>query len=328
MSNVDPVQAAVQAAIAKAASQSNHAEAKGGGGDYEPPKAGLSIITLIGYLEIGVHKHEIPNKPSYESNDVQLIFELNGGVNKAELVDGKLIAKRITVTEKLSQNEKAHYFKLFNAMNYDGQATHGAQLVGKHFLADVFVDKGKNGNSYASLKGPNGYTVRAPIVIKGDPLDPENQEKVVVPAPARANADNKVFLWDYASKEMWDLLYIDGEYEAKAAAPAKDGKPAKAAQPARSKNVLQNKIREALNWVGSPIQKILGDEALNLEESPLTGNAASVSDATSTDSATPSSTTSHTDVAEADPLAADIAAIDATIEANAEAEADPLAGLV
>lgn len=325
MSNVDPVQAAIQAAIAKAASQSNHAEAKGGGGDYEPPKAGLTVVTLIGYLEIGVHKHEIPNKPAYESNDVQLIFELNGGVNKAELVDGKLIAKRITVTEKLSQNEKAHYFKLFNAMNYDGQCTHGAQLVGKHFLADVFVDKGKNGKMYAGLKGPNGYTVRAPIVIKGDPLDPDNQQKVVVPAPARAQADNKVFLWDYASKEMWDSIYIDGEYEAKAAVPAQDGKPAQPAQEARSKNVLQAKIRSALNFQGSPIQKILGDEALNLEESPLTGNpAASESVATSSESATQNDTTNPTGAAGSDPLTEAVAEIDSTIEAND----DPLAGLV
>lgn len=310
MSVVDPVQAAIQAAIAKAASQTDQSVAVKGGGDYEPPKAGLSILTLVGYVELGVHKHDIPGKQSYESNDVQLIFELNGGVNKAVEVEGKLIAKRITVTEKLSQNEKAHYFKIFNAMNYDGQATHGAQLLGKHFLGEVFVNVGKDGNSYAGLKGPNGYTIRAPFVIKGDPLDPDNQQKVNVPAPIRAQADNKVFLWDYASQEMWDALFIDGEYEAR---EAKDGKPA---QPARSKNVIQNKIKGALNWVGSPMQKILGEEALNLEDSPLTG-AASESDATNTESVTQSVTDSQTSAVEVEP-----------VTTNAEAEVDPLAGLV
>lgn len=304
MSNVDPVQAAIQAAIAKAAAQTDQSVATKGGGDYEPPKAGLSIMTLIGYVELGVHKHDIPNKPSYESNDVQLIFELNGGANKATEHEGKLIAKRITVTEKLSQNEKAHYFKIFNAMNYDGQATHGAQLLGKHYLADVFVTKGKDGNDYAGLKGPNGYTIRAPFVIKGDPLDPENQQKVTVPAPVRAQADNKVFLWDYASQEMWDALFIDGEYEAQ---PAKDGKPAKEA---RSKNVIQNKIKSALNWVGSPMQKILGEEALNLSESPLSGN---------------SDPLAHEQIVQS---GADVGEVQEIVEANADAEADPLAGLV
>lgn len=313
MSNVDPVQAAIQAAIAKAASQTNQGEAKGGG-DYEPPKAGLTIVTLIGYIEIGVQKHEIPNKPSYESNDVQLIFELNGGANKAEVVDGKLIAKRLSITEKLSQNEKANYFKIFNQLNYDGQATHGAQLLGRHYLAQVYVEKGKNGQIYASLKGPNGYNFQAPIVIKGDPLDPENQTKHPVPAPARAQAENKVFLWDYASKEMWDALYIDGEYEAR-----KDPKTG-VEYPAKSKNVLQNKIKEAINFPGSPIQKILGEEALSLADSPL--NATSELDVTSTESATQSDTTNLT--------AADDVPFDGGTVAGAETQADedPLAGLV
>lgn len=252
----DPVQAAIAAAIAKAAEQNDQRVATSGG-DYEPPKAGLSIVTLIGYIEIGIHQHDIPNKPSYDSNDVQLIFELNGGVNKAEEVDGKKIAKRITVTEKLSSNEKANFFKIFNQLNADGQATHMAQLLGKHFLATVYHDKSKDGKKvYATLKGPNGYNFAPPIVVKGDPLDPENQTKVPVPKPEQIS-ESRVFLWDYASKEMWDALFIDGSYD------AKEG------QPAKSKNVVQDKIRSAKNFATSPIKAILGEEALDLTDSPL-----------------------------------------------------------
>lgn len=300
--SIDPVQAAIQAAIAKAAEQSNHGEATAGG-DYEPPKAGLTVLTLIGYVEIGVQLHKgAKGKADYESNDVQLIFELNGGANKADVVDGKLIAKRLTVTEKLSQNEKANYYKLFTAMNYDGQATHGAQLLGKHFLGDVFQDKGSDGKVYAGLKGPNGYTIRAPFVIKGDPLDPENQQKVAVPAPARGQAENKVFLWDYASQEMWDGIFIDGEYEAKV---GKDGKEI----PAKSKNVIQNKIKGALNWQGSPMQKILGDESLNLSDSPLSAESTQA-------------------VAESAGTQTETVAVQDAAQTSGEAEADPLAGLL
>lgn len=264
MSNV--AQAAIAAALAKAAQQNDQRVATAGGGAYEQPKPGLSIVTLVGYIEIGIQTHTVKNKPPYDSNDVQLVFELNGGVNKGEVVEGKLVCKRLTVTEKLSTNEKANFFKIFNQLNYDGQATHMTQLLGKHFLAHVYVEKGSDGNDYASFKGPNGYNFSAPVVIKGDPLDPENQTKVPVPAPQRSDAENKVFLWDYACKEMWDLIYIDGEYEAQ---PAKDGKPAK---PARSKNKFQEKIRQAKNFATSPIKAILGEEALDLSDSPLTSD--------------------------------------------------------
>jgi len=296
MSNV--AQAAIAAALAKAAEQNDQRVATAGGGDYEQPKAGLSIVTLIGYIELGIQKHEIPGKPPYDSNDVSLIFELNGGVNKGEMVEGKLVCKRLTITEKLSTNEKAHFFKVFNQLNYDGQATHMTQLLGKHFLGTVYMDK-KGDKEYATFKGPSGYNFTAPVVIKGDPLDPENQTKVPVPAPARADADNKVFLWDYACKEMWDLIYIDGEYEA---VPAKDGKPAR---PARSKNRFQDTIRKAKNFATSPIKAILGEEALDLADSPLSSDplASSESAVTNVESATQSTTDAPSTAADEDPLA-------------------------
>jgi len=54
-------------------------------------------------------------------------------------------------------------------------------------------------------------------------------------------------VWDAATKEMWDSLFIDGEYE--------DGK---------TKNVFQEIITKAKNFPGSPIHSILqgvyGDE--------------------------------------------------------------------
>lgn len=295
MSAVDPVQAAIQAAIQKASQQSNHGVAVKGGGDLEPAKAGLTILTLVSYIELGVQLHEIPTKPSYESNDVLLVFEMNGGANKAVEVDGKLYPRRVEVQEKLSQNEKANYLKLFNMMNYDGQATHGSQLVGKHFLSNVYV----NEKGYPSLRDKiNGYNIQPPIVIKGDPLDPEQQTKVPVPAPVRSDATNRVFLWDYACREMWDTIFIDGEYEER-----KDEKTGKV-YPAKSKNKFQNLIKGALNFNGSPIQKILGEEALSLADSPLASDPApSESVVTNVESATQTTTEVQTTVADADPLA-------------------------
>jgi hypothetical protein len=176
--------------------------------------------------------------------------------------------------------------------------------VGKHFLSQVYV----NENGYPALRDKvNGYKIDAPVVIKGDPLDPENCQKVPVPAPARSDSTNRVFLWDYACQEMWDTIFIDGEYEAREAEPAKDGKPARAAVPAKSKNKFQLMIKKALNFQGSPMQKILGEEALNLSESPLTETGASVV-----------GTTDNT---------ADVSVQESVTGASSEAEADPLADL-
>ena len=294
----DPVQQAIQDAIAKAAAQTDQRVATaGGGGDYVPPAEGLSVVTLVGYIEIGVQQHDIPNKPSYDSNDVTLVFELNGGKNKAEEVDGKLIAKRISVTEKLSSNEKANYFKIFNQLNTDGTATHGAQLLGRHYLVNVVHEKSKAGKVFATLKGKVGYNFQPPVVVKGDPLDPENQTSVPVPKPVQVSP-NKCFLWDYASKEMWDAIFIDGEY------PARKDEKTGVEYPAKSKNQFQNQIRAAKNFKGSPIEAIVGEVALELGDSPVNGN--------------------DTIVDQPD----EQAVIDAAPSASEEANADPLAGLL
>jgi hypothetical protein len=294
--SIDPVQAAIQAAIAKAAEQTNQGVATaGGGGDYVPPAEGLSVATLVAYIEVGVQQHDIPGKPSYDSNDVTLVFELNGGKNKAEEVDGKKIAKRISITEKLSSNEKANYFKIFNQLNTDGTATHGAQLLGRHYLVNVVHEKSKAGKVFATLKGKVGYNFMPPVVVKGDPLDPENQTSVPVPKPEQISP-NKCFLWDYASKEMWDSIFIDGEY------PARKDEKTGVEYPAKSKNQFQNLIRGAKNFKGSPIEAIVGNVALDLAESPIAG--------------------------EAEAGAVNDLVADAQSEASAAASADPLDGLL
>lgn len=264
MSNA--AQAAIAAAVAQAAKQTNVNEATKGGGGYEQPEMGLTVITLLGYIEVGIQPHEFtdPKKGKVvEDKDTALfIFELNGGKNKAKIVekeDGEKItvAKRMTVRLPISRNEKAHYYKLFKALNYSGEYTHPAQCVGLHYVVKVEGGKSeKTGNEWRSLKGPSGYAIQPPIVMNAE------GDEVAVPKPAIIG-EPKVFLWDFAGKEMWDSLYIDGEYPAR-----KDEKTGKE-YPAKSKNVLQNQIKEAKNFMGSPIQKLLGDEALDLSNSPV-----------------------------------------------------------
>jgi len=66
----------------------------------------------------------------------------------------------------------------------------------------------------------------------------------------------KCFLWENPDAEQWASLYIEGEY-----AERRDD-TGRIVRPARSKNVIQDKIKAALNWPGSPMQRLLEDGAL------------------------------------------------------------------
>lgn len=266
--------AAVLKAIEEQAKVKDVNEATVGGGSvYEQPPVGRAVGTLIGYIEVGVQTREWTDKGKKMSKDEDtalLIWELNGGKYKPKEVevDGQkvLVPYRMTMKLAISQNEKAHYYKVFKMLNYSGQYRIPAQCVGNHYLIHIFGDKREDGTEWRSLKGPNGFLIEPPQVQTlldpaGDPSDENNIKVVPVPKPEQIS-DARVFLWEFCDKGQWDSLYIDGEY------PAKDGKPAV------SKNKFQNLIRGAKNFQGSPIQKLLGDQALDLSSSPLAAEAA------------------------------------------------------
>lgn len=231
---------------AEAAAKVNMQEAqKGGGGDYQPPAAGIARARLVAYIELGKHRDEYQGQVKVKDK-VQLVFELSGPKHEPrEAEDGTKYPHRITITESLSLNEKANFFKLFNKMrNGRAEVQHMSQMLGEPFLVKVVHKTSKNGKTYAQLRELTGeYTIKAPVIEDED----GNVRKVKVADPL---SELRLFIWDLASKEMWDSLFIDGEYEART---TDDG----VELPAKSKNVLQNKIREALNFEDSPIGAIL-----------------------------------------------------------------------
>lgn len=253
----------IQAAIAEAAAKGpDMTQAQTGGGGYTPPEAGVCLATLIGYIEIG--KHESEYKGVKKTQDkVQLIFELSGGKNNPKEDDkGNKFPHRITVTETLSLNEKANFFKLFKKLNYNGEAKHASQLLGKHWIVTVVHDvkgEGESKRVYANLRNDDGWTFRPPQRIEGDEL--AGDVKIIPIKAPEVLSELRLFLWDFPSKEMWESLYIEGEYEER-----KDEKTGKVIAPAKSKNVIQNKIKSAVNWVGSPMHDLLagGDAELDL----------------------------------------------------------------
>jgi len=108
---------------------------------------------------------------------------------------------------------------------------------------------------HASLRSDDGYTISPPVI---EVMDDESSEVVIKPIKvAPPLTDLKLFLWDNPDMEQWASIYIPGEY----AAHTDDS--GKVLRPARSKNVLQERIMSALNWLGSPMQILLEEGNLD-----------------------------------------------------------------
>lgn len=242
----------IQAAINEAAEQTNMNEAQKGGGDGPRlPDAGLTRLRFISYIELGTHEDEWQGQKKRKKL-VKLQFELSGPKHPPlELEDGRKIPLVITITENISLNEKANFYKLFKRMNHTGQFTHMAQMLGSEFLGTVVhVSKGEGADkkTYANLRDDGGYTIRPPYVE-----DPETGEsrKIEVQPPL---TPLRCFLFANATKDMWDSIFIDGTWD-----PKKNDK-GEVISEGRSKNIYQEQIKAALDFAGSPISDILFGE--------------------------------------------------------------------
>lgn len=216
------------------------------GGEYEPPAAGPCRLRFVAYVEVGKHTSNYQGQEK-QADKVQLVFELSGPKHAPRDIDGEKVPHRITIYENAGKNygplnEKANLFKLFKAMNYDGTATHFAQLLGKEFRGTVVHTK-KGDKLYAGLRGEQGYTVMPPTFE--DPETGELRRVVVDPAISPI----RIFLWNMADLEQWSSIFIGTE-----------------------RNPFQKMIRQADNFVGSPIQIALieggQDSAPTSKEAP------------------------------------------------------------
>lgn len=254
----------LDAIVEQAANESvDLSEASKGGGGATPPAAGVCIATLIGYIELGRRiKKGFKGAADKKVRKARWIFELAGGVNPHTKNDeGVVFVKRITVhtwlPEKGKQaSDKSGFYKLFSALNADKAAKIPAQLLGKHVKVIVSAEEftpegGGDPIKYGSIgTAQEGFRISpAQIDLTDEAGMPTGQVKLI-PAP-EVISSQRCFLWDYANQQMWDSLFIEGEYEAVEAA---DGK---AARPAKTKNVIQEEIKLALDWKESPMYEIL-----------------------------------------------------------------------
>lgn len=256
MSNLDKYK---QMGAKAAAEGKDMTQATAGGADYSPPAEGNTWLRFVAYVELGKQTGTYQGKPAVKDK-VLLVFELSGP--KHMPVDG--VPHRISIEESLSLNEKANFFKLFNRMNYAGGARHMVELLGSAYKGVVYHDKwtGKDGKERvdAVLRNPDdgSYMILPP---RYDIVDPDSgdvmETKVKEVAPAITPV--KAFLWEYSDLEDWGNLFIAGEY------PERKDKDGKVTAPAKSKNVLQERIKRATNFKGSPVYNLLASSGGNLD---------------------------------------------------------------
>lgn len=198
---------------------------KGGGGGRLLPE-GYAFGRLVEYIEFGKQPQEFQGQAKDPALEFALGFALTGQGYQND--DGTPYVVR-TYNIALSRNEKSRAFKLFKALNWKGTAKSFAQLLGETYLVKIKqVPKSKTDPKIVSRIDLDGFL---------PPLDPVTRQ----PYPIAEAPDDmyRLFLWSRPTKEAWDSLYIEGEYEGK------------------SKNRIQEQILAALDFQGSPLQQLL-----------------------------------------------------------------------
>lgn len=236
----------------KAAAMKDQTEVTSGGDfEYELPPAGKTIGRFVTYIEIGKQKQpDYQGKSKPDAEEVIVGFELlhpKKNIHTVE-IEGegeKTFADYKYMKMALKQGEKAKFRKLLMKMLYgrDG-INHMAQMLGEGFLIEVFHKTSEDGKkTYANLENEGEWGIGAPFST--DPLTEERKAYPIGPNIRPLT----VFIWDFANKETWDSLFIDGTRKTKV-----DGKEVEV-----SKNWIQNLIKGAKNYEGSPIHQLLSE---------------------------------------------------------------------
>lgn len=235
-------------------------KSQAGGGDYEPPKAGFCFLRLVSYVEVGKHAGTFQGAPTLKPY-VQMVVEVSGPNHPpGKDANGKDVPIRVTIEEPYSLNEKAKFFKLVQRLLYKGDKKHVVQCIGEGYKAKLLhrTYKGRDGKDRVAVefwdKANAQWTIEAPRseIIDPDTGIPTGEWRVLKVPPMIS--EGKAFLWDANEKHlkaMWDSLYIPGEY------PERKNDKGEVIKPKQSKNVLQNKIKAAVNFKGSPIYNLL-----------------------------------------------------------------------
>ena len=205
----------------------------------ELPEAGACQLRFVGYVELGKHYGMFKGiQKKNPDREVKLTFE----VVSPRHTKGKDYPVTISLTTLgISTNAKSKYHKLFKAMAMgDESIKHLAQCLGKAYCGKIFhaTYKNKKGEevTFATLQNPDTkeFAILPPVV---EDYETGETRKVNV-APAKSEII--CFVWNKPLLKMWNAIHIEGTTD--------DG---------RSKNWMQERCLEAVDFKGSPLQAML-----------------------------------------------------------------------
>lgn len=215
-----------------------------GGFQRELPEAGIALLRLRDYIELGPQKAK--NPAWSDAIDVMLTFELLHPKHMIKPEGSEPFPQILSVRVNKAAKDTSTYKSLFKAMNWSGLHSHFVTMLGDAYLGEVYhVTKDKK--TYINLQKDKVWSMKAPRIV--DPLSGTVTE---VPVP-ELHGTPRAFLWEEAGwsdelyLESWNSLYIDGT--------TTDGK---------SKNWIQESIMGSTKWEGSRIQALVQNGHLEL----------------------------------------------------------------
>lgn len=205
------------------------------------PPVGTARLRLVEYIELGKQKHTYKGEEK-ESLRVHCAFELSGKDYPPIDTDDGPRPRIISQTFTLSLSDKAQFFKVFSRMRAGTDVKHIVELTGDRaaFLGQIVHNKSGD-KTYANID----FDTLRPAYLEQLAEDGETVIKTPLNVTA-ALTPILLFVWQFANPEMWDALYIPGEWEAR-----KDDK-GNVTAPAQSKNKWQEIIRKSLNFSSLP----------------------------------------------------------------------------
>lgn len=203
------------------ATEAEDVKDSGGGGDFKPPRAGVALLRLCSYIELGVHEGEWKGKKK-QNKKILIEFECVHPDHKIVGNDGSFKGyHKVFVRLNKSGHVKSKYMALFNKLNHDGKIhvdkdriPNMGKFLGDAFLGTIFHNEYK-GKIYANLDQDGVYSIQAPkspVMDMGVPTG--EYQDIVVP---EMNAQPRLFLWEApgmsnsAYHEMWESISIEGE---------------------------------------------------------------------------------------------------------------------
>ena len=207
---------------------------KGGGGGGKLWPKGTVLARLVSVVEIGNRAVSFQGQAKDPAPHVTLSFAIMTNKPEYQYDDGKpgIIS---TFDMTLSQSAKAKTSLLFQRMNYMKTAKNFAELLGQPYMFTITHNEPKEGQKVRA--NIDLTTVAAPMnPVSGDMYE----------FPQAPDEYFKLFLWQKPTKAMWDSLFITDEKN-------EDGS---------SRNWMQDKLMQALDFEGSALQRLLFGDAI------------------------------------------------------------------